>query len=212
MKKGYFVTGTDTGIGKTAVSCALIRAFARLGKRTAGMKPVSSGGDDAFRLSSAGGIDLPEEWVNPCNFSEPVAPHIAARREGRKIETDRIVKAYQAIDSDIVIVEGVGGFLVPLDENLDTSIIPVLLDIPVILVVGMRLGAINHALLTRDAIMSRGLRLSGWIANRIDPEMRAFEEVQEAIETRMGAPLLDVLPHDPEERFEIDLSKLLSRP
>ncbi|HQT25062.1 MAG TPA: dethiobiotin synthase [Burkholderiales bacterium] len=212
MKLGYFVTGTDTGVGKTAVACALIRAFSRLGKRTAGMKPVSSGGDDTSRLTSAGGIELPDEVACPCGFSEPVAPHIAARHEGKKIEIGRIVHAYESIDADVVIVEGIGGFLVPLDENLDTSAIPMLLDLPVILVVGMRLGAINHALLTRDAIESRGLLLSGWIANRIDPEMQASGEVLESIEARMKAPLLAVLPYDPEEKFEIDLSKLVSFP
>lgn len=208
MKQGYFVTGTDTAVGKTAASCALIRSFSKLGRKAAGMKPVSSGGEDALRLASAGDVVLPKEVANPYDFSEPIAPHIAARHEGKAMEIDLIVRAYDAIEADIVVVEGVGGFLVPLDGHLDTSDLVRLLGIPVILVVGMKLGAINHALLTAEAVESRGLHLAGWIANSIEPEMPAFDEVLEAIRLRIDAPLLDVLPFDPEERFLIDVSGL----
>lgn len=206
MRKGYFVTGTDTGVGKTTVSCALIRSFSRLGKRAAGMKPVSSGGDDAAHLASAGGLELPRGISCVYDLPEPVAPHIAASHAGIRIEMDRIVHAYRTIEADVVIVEGIGGLLVPLDENHDTSDLIRLLGLPVILVVGMRLGAINHALLTADALKSRGLHLAGWVANRMAPEMRAFDEVKEAIESRIDAPLIDVLPYG--GKSLIDLSKL----
>ncbi len=208
MKRGYFVTGTDTGIGKTTVSCALLRSFARLGLESAGMKPVSSGGDDASRLAAAGSKPLPPDLANTYDLSEPLAPHIAARHSGVDIDAASIVRAYEKIGADIVIVEGVGGFLVPLNEKQDTSDLVRMLGLPVILVVGMRLGAINHALLTRDAVESRGLELAGWVANRMDPGMPAFGEVLEAIAGRIDAPLLDVVPFDPEEDFAIDVSKL----
>lgn len=208
MKRGYFVTGTDTGIGKTTVSCALLRSFARLGLESAGMKPVSSGGDDASRLAAAGSKPLPPDLANTYDLSEPLAPHIAARHSGVDIDAASIVRAYEKIGADIVIVEGVGGFLVPLNEKQDTSDLARMLGLPVILVVGMRLGAINHALLTRDAVKSRGLELAGWVANRMDPGMPAFGEVLEAIAGRIDAPLLDVVPFDPEEDFAIDVSKL----
>ncbi|MHB1101109.1 MAG: ATP-dependent dethiobiotin synthetase BioD, partial [Burkholderiales bacterium] len=119
-----------------------------------------------------------------------------------------IVRAYEKIGADIVIVEGIGGFLVPLNEKQDTSDLARMLGLPVILVVGMRLGAINHALLTRDAVKSRGLELAGWVANSMDPGMQAFGEVLEAIAGRIDAPLLDVVPFDPEEDFVIDVSRL----
>ena len=208
MKRGYFVTGTDTGIGKTTVSCALLRSFARLGLESAGMKPVSSGGDDASRLPAAGSKPIPRNLANPYDLPEPLAPHIAARHCGVEIDAASIVRAYEKIGADIVIVEGIGGFLVPLNEKQDTSDLAKMLGLPVILVVGMRLGAINHALLTRDAVKSRGLELAGWVANSMDPGMQAFGEVLEAIAERIYAPLLDVVPFDPEEDFVIDVSKL----
>ncbi len=208
MKRGYFVTGTDTGIGKTTVSCALLRSFSRLGLASAGMKPVSSGGDDASRLAAAGSKHIPPDLANPYDLPDPLAPHIAARRAGVDIDAGTIVRAYENIRADIVIVEGIGGFLVPLNEEQDTSDLAKMLGLPVILVVGMRLGAISHALLTRDAVKSRGLELAGWVANRMDPGMQAFDEVLDAITGRIDAPLLDVVPFDPEEDFVIDVSKL----
>ena len=209
MKRGYFVTGTDTGIGKTTVSCALLRSFSRLGLESAGMKPVSSGGGDALRLAAAGSKTIPS-LANPYDLPDPLAPHIAARRAGIAIDAGSIARAYENIGADIVIVEGIGGFLVPLNEKQDTADLARMLGLPVILVVGMRLGAINHALLTRDAVKSRGLELAGWVANRMDPGMQAFGEVLEAIAGRIDAPLLDVVPFDPEEDFVIDVSKLVS--
>lgn len=210
MKQGFFVTGTDTEIGKTAVSCALLRSFSRLGLRSAGMKPVSSGGDDAQRLAASASSKLPAELLNPFSFKIPVAPHIAAREEGRKIDVARIISAYEAIEADVVIVEGVGGLLVPLDGNEDVSDLAIALKLPVILVVGMKLGAINHARLTFEAIRARGLGCAGWVANRMTPEMEAFEAVIASIAQYIDAPLLDVTPYDPEGEFLIDVSKLVN--
>lgn len=210
MKLGYFVTGTDTEIGKTAVSCALLRAFADRGLSVAGMKPVSSGGDDAKRLAASASIELPVELLNPFSFNTPVAPHIAARNEGRKIDIEKIVSAFEAIEADVVIVEGVGGFLVPLNEDQDVSDLAQSLGLPVILVVGMKLGAISHARLTFDAIKSRGLECAGWVANRIDPHMAAFDEVLASIRRHIDAPLIDVMPFDPQGNFRIDVSGLVN--
>ena len=210
MKLGYFVTGTDTEIGKTAVSCALLRSFSMLGLKSAGMKPVSSGGDDAERLSAAASTKLPDELLNPFSFGTPVAPHIAAFNERRKIDVKKILGAYEAIEADVVIVEGVGGFLVPLNEDQDVSDLAKSLKLPVILVVGMKLGAINHARLTFEAIKSRGLDCAGWVANRIDPGMEAFDAVLSSIEQSIDAPLIDVTPFDPQGNFLIDVSSLVN--
>ena len=209
MKQGYFVTGTDTEIGKTAVSCALLRAFADCGLKAAGMKPVSSGGEDAQRLAASASVMLADELLNPCSFRAPIAPHIAAREEGLEIDFERILSAYEAIEADIVIVEGVGGLLVPLNGSQDVAHLAASLGLPVILVVGMRLGAINHARLTFEALKSRGLTCAGWVANRIDPGMMAFDAVLTTIERFIDAPLLDVVPFDPEGRYRIDVARLV---
>ncbi|MBY0579572.1 MAG: dethiobiotin synthase, partial [Burkholderiales bacterium] len=201
MKRGFFVTGTDTGAGKTTVSCALLHAFSKTGKSTAGMKPVASGGDDAEKLMQASSVAISRDLANPYNCGEPLAPHIAAQRAGIEIDLEFIVEAYGKIEADVVIVEGIGGFLVPLNRRQDASDLARRLGLPVILVVGMRLGAINHALLTGEAIKSRGLRLAGWVANRIDPDVQAFEEMLDAIRQRINAPLLCAPPFDPDARF-----------
>ncbi len=210
MKQGFFVTGTDTEIGKTAVSCALLRSFSLLGLKSAGMKPVSSGGGDAERLAKAASLELPVEFLNPFSFNTPVAPHIAALNEGRKIDIGKIVSAYESIEADVVVVEGVGGFMVPLNEDQDVSDLAQSLGLPVILVVGMKLGAINHARLTFDAIRARGIECAGWVANRVDPEMAVFDEVLESIRRYIDAPLIDVTPFDPEGNFLIDVSSLVN--
>ncbi|NNM81183.1 MAG: dethiobiotin synthase [Burkholderiales bacterium] len=211
MKKGFFVTGTDTGIGKTFASCALLHAFSASGKSAAGMKCVSAGGDDAQWLERASSIPAPARLANPYPLKTPASPHIAAGIEGIGIETERIAKAYGEIRSDVVIVEGVGGFLVPLNERELVSDLAKRLSLPVIVVVGMRLGCISHALLTFAAIRSCGLPIAGWIANRIDPEMSYFDENIDYLAGRKEAPLLGILPHgvSPDEaaRF-LDLSKL----
>ena len=198
---GYFITGTDTGVGKTLVACALLHAFRAAGRRVAGMKPVAAGADlaaegllnaDVQLLRAASSIDAPLALVNPYCFAPPIAPHIAAEEAGVTIDVARIREAFLqlAAAADTVIVEGVGGFCVPLNRNEDTAGLAQRLALPVILVVGMRLGCLNHALLTAGAIHGRGLRLGGWIANRIDPAMASAGENIRALTERLAAPLI----------------------
>lgn len=205
MKKAYFVTGTDTGVGKTLVTGALLYAFARQGNRVVGMKPVAAGCEaaphglsceDVEQLRAQSNVAAPPDLVNPYALAPPIAPHIAAEREGVEIDLDVIASSCAALRelADVVLVEGVGGFMVPLDAARDTADLAARLGLPVILVVGMRLGCINHALLTAQAIRLKGLRLAAWVANRIDPAMDAFDETLHALEARLAAPLLGVVP------------------
>ena len=199
----YFVTGTDTGVGKTLVSCALLAAFATQGKRVAGFKPVAAGvdadgmNDDAKALLAASNIPLNYERVNSYCLREAIAPHIAAARENVHIELPHILSAYREISekADVVIVEGAGGFRVPLNGMLDNADLARELGLPVIVVVGMRLGCLNHALLTMEAIQSRGLKLAGWVANEITDAMLVQQENIEALKERIPAPLLGVVPY-----------------
>ncbi|MCC7484214.1 MAG: dethiobiotin synthase [Burkholderiales bacterium] len=205
---GVFVTGTDTGVGKTLVACALIRAFTRRGLRAAGMKPVAAGAapsggvlvnGDVEQLIAAGNVAAPREIVNPYCFAEPIAPHIAAARAGTTIDTARIARAHEALRAraDVVVVEGAGGFRVPLGAAADTADLAVRLALPVVLVVGMRLGCLNHALLTAEAIAARGLALAGWVANHVAPEMDAVDENVRALEARLKAPLIARIAYAP---------------
>jgi len=202
---GLFVTGTDTGVGKTLATSAMLYAMSALGLRVVGMKPVAAGAEqvdgewvneDVALLERHGNVAAPRELVNPYLFREPLAPHIAAERKGVHIAIPRIVEAYEQLSelADWVLVEGVGGFKVPLDARKDTADLAEALALPVVMVVGMRLGCLNHALLTAEAIERRGLRLAGWIANRIDPDMAVFEENLATLEARLPAPCLAVLP------------------
>jgi dethiobiotin synthetase len=207
MKSAYFVTGTDTGAGKTLASCALLRAFAARGLRAVGMKPVAAGCeapagggmvcDDVERLRAAGNVEAPGEWVNPYAFLSPVAPHLAAAQSGVEIDLDTLAAAFSRLGAlaDAVIVEGVGGWRVPLNAREDTATLAQRLGLPVILVVGVRLGCLNHALLTAQSVAACGLPLAGWIANRIDPTMPLFDENVQALRERLPAPLLGVLPY-----------------
>jgi dethiobiotin synthetase len=199
--RGLFVTGTDTGVGKTLVACALLRAFAARGLRALGMKPVASGArpapqglvnEDVEQLAAAGNVHAAPSEINPYCFEPPIAPHIAAQRAGVTIELARIESAFRALAAraDVVVVEGVGGFLVPLAPHRDTAQLAQRLALPVVLVVGMRLGCLNHALLTLEAIAARGLALAGWVANHVDPGMAAAEENVRALAQRIPAPLL----------------------
>jgi dethiobiotin synthetase len=190
----YFITGTDTGVGKTLVSCALLRAFADQGKRVAGFKPVAAGcdddehNDDAKRLRAASTVQAAYGQINPYCFHRPIAPHLAAKHAGVRIEFARIMASYRELtgQADEVIVEGAGGFCVPLNDKQ--------LELPVILVVGMRLGCLNHALLTMRAIADYQLECAGWVANVLDAEMPALQENIEALRERIAAPLLGIIP------------------
>lgn len=206
--QGFFIVGTDTGVGKTRVAAALLRAYARLGHRAVGMKPVAAGAElldgvwvneDVVELRAASNVDGPLEQINPYLFREAIAPHIAADHKGVDISLPRIRAAYDALASqaDVVVVEGAGGLLVPLSRDKDMADLALALKLPLILVVGMRLGCLNHALLTAEAMSNRGLELAAWVANRMDPAMAAYDENLAALAQRLPCPLLAELPYAP---------------
>ncbi|HNE15532.1 MAG TPA: dethiobiotin synthase [Rhodocyclaceae bacterium] len=201
----YFITGTDTEIGKTFSTCALLHAARAQGLRALGMKPVAAGAEwvngeflneDAARLRAAGSFDPGLALLNPYCLASPIAPHIAAREEGVRIEPARIRTAFDTLraQADLLLVEGVGGFRVPLGDDYDSADLARDLGLPVILVVGLRLGCINHALLSAEAIAARGLTFAGWIANRVDPAMLRVDENLAALQKGLPEPLLGVLP------------------
>ncbi|MGH8726741.1 MAG: dethiobiotin synthase [Burkholderiales bacterium] len=203
---GFFITGTDTGVGKTLTACGFLHALCVQGKTAIGMKPVATGcaktaegliSDDALQLQAASTRRLPMRAVNPYAFEPPIAPHIAAEKAGERIELDRIVSAYLELAkaADAVIVEGIGGFRVPLNEKEDLADLAAKLKLPVVLVVGIRLGCLSHALLTVDAIAGRELDLAGWIANEIEPGMATFGENVAALKERIRRPCLAVVAH-----------------
>jgi dethiobiotin synthetase len=199
----YFITGTDTGVGKTLLSCALLHAFAAQGKSVAGFKPVAAGcdvhdhNDDALALRAASSMQLTYGQVNPYCFPHAIAPHLAARHAGARIDFKRILTSYHELagQADVVIAEGAGGFLVPLNEKQTAADLVKTLDLPVILVVGMRLGCLNHALLTVSAIAAHQLECAGWIANILDADMPALQENIDALRERIAAPLLGIVPY-----------------
>jgi dethiobiotin synthetase len=201
----YFVTGTDTGVGKTLISCALLHGFAAQGKLVAGMKPVAAGcnaanqNEDALQLLAAGNVAVSYGLVNPYCFKPAIAPHIAAQHDGIEIRFARITESYKELAAlaDTVIVEGAGGLLVPLNARQDNADLAQELGLSIILVVGVRLGCLNHALLTVEAIAARGLALSGWVANVIDAGMLSAQENVTALQQRIAAPLLGVVPYLP---------------
>jgi dethiobiotin synthetase len=196
--RGCFVTGTDTGVGKTLVASALLHRLRERHRRVVGMKPVAAGpDDDVVALQRASSIDAPRALVNPYALQRPVSPHIAAQRENVAIELERIVDAFAALraQADAVVVEGAGGFRVPLGDTLDGADLAVALRLPVVLVVGLRLGCLNHALLTAEAIRARGLRLAGWVANRIDAQMPEQDANIAFLARQLAAPCLADLPH-----------------
>jgi dethiobiotin synthetase len=196
MTRGIFVTGTDTGVGKTIVAAALLRGLKSAGGRAVGMKPVAAGLDegetvpaDSRMLIVAGNVDAPIGDVTPYAFAPPIAPELAARAVGVTIDLDVVAAAYSrlAAIADAVVVEGAGGVLVPLGRATDMLDLPARLHLPVLLVVGIRLGCLNHALLSALAIRARGLTLAGWVANRIDPAMREGDANVSALTERLGA-------------------------
>jgi dethiobiotin synthetase len=200
-----FVTGTDTEIGKTLISAAILHKLVQQGVRACGMKPIAAGAEerdgelhneDAAMLRAAGNVHLPQSITTPFMLREPCAPHIAAQLENVTIEPVAIMTAYAEIlgASDATVVEGVGGFCVPFSDDFDSAGLAVQLGLPVIMVVGMRLGCISHALLTAEAIVARGLVLAGWVANQVDPDMRFADENVAALEARLPAPLLGRVP------------------
>lgn len=204
MSRGFFVTGTDTGVGKTYVAQVLLHQLARAGYKVAGMKPVASGcratplglrNSDAMALRVASNLELDYADVNPYAFEEPVAPHLAAGNS--EIHLGRIQECLARVRAraDWVVVEGAGGWRVPLNPRAAISDLARLLALPVILVVGMRLGCINHALLSAEAITRDGAPLAGWVANEMTPNMRRVADNIATLRDRMPVPLLGVIPY-----------------
>ena len=212
--KSIFITGSDTGCGKTRVAQALISTLCQRGERVAPMKPVASGADavsgalrnaDALALIEASGVDWPYERVNRYAFAPPIAPHLAAAETWTRIELPQLAEdfAWLSRQADRVIVEGVGGWAVPLGETATLSDLVQFLRLPVVMVVGLRLGCINHALLTARQILREGLPMLGWIACEIDPAMNRKSENIETLERLIPVPRIATLAHG-EERLVIE--------
>jgi dethiobiotin synthetase len=208
MKHGFFITGTDTGVGKTHVSVTLLQALADQGLSTAAMKPVASGchataqglrNDDALQLQQAATVQLPYQQVNPYALPTAIAPHLAAQAAGIHIDLKILVEQFNtlAAQAEVIIVEGVGGWLVPLNDQHTTADLARYLGLPLILVVGIRLGCINHALLTVSALRQdkNNPPLLGWVANLIDPDMSAIDANIATLQQHIKAPLLGTLPY-----------------
>jgi len=209
--RGVFVTGTDTGVGKTWIATALLRALAGAGVRAAGMKPVAAGFEpgsnvngDVIALRAAGNVVTAPEDDNPYAFADAVAPHLAAHAAGVTIALPRIVAAYGRLcaRADAVVVEGAGGALVPLDGERDMLDIAVALRLPVLLVVGMRLGCLNHALLTALALQRRGLVLAGWVANALPPRMPLAGGNIDTLTMRLGCAPVAVVARGARDVFD----------
>ena len=203
--KGCFVTGTDTEIGKTVVAAGIAHAFVGRGLRTAVMKPVASGGheteaglrnEDAERMIAASNVAANYAEVNPYCFAPPIAPHIAAAEAGVAIDTETILHAARSLAAraDVLVVEGVGGWRVPLAPDFDVAALATALGLPVVLVVGLRLGCLNHALLSAEAIRAAGCTLAGWVANEIDPAMERRDKNIATLRAGIAAPCLGTVP------------------
>jgi dethiobiotin synthetase len=210
MSASFFITGTDTDSGKTTVAAGLLHAARRAGLSTAAVKPVASGceqGADGLRNSDAlallGECSLPLSYgqVNPFAFLPAIAPHLAARDAGVTLNVEQLaqhVGEVLALGADLTIIEGAGGWRVPLGPDAKLSDLPRALDLPVILVVGMRLGCINHACLTAEAIQRDGLQLAGWVANIVDPQMQRLNDNLQTLTQGLSAPCLGIVRHLPD--------------
>lgn len=210
---GWYVTGTDTGVGKTLASAALLHRLHAAGLRAVGMKPVASGcvhtdagwrNEDALRLQAAS-VPMPAyDMVNPYALPSPTAPSLAAAEIGVRVDAARLVAGYRALaaQADAVVVEGVGGWAAPFDRGLEQADLVRALSLPVVLVVGLRLGCLNHARLTERAIRADGLALVGWIANRIEPDFRDAEAYLDLLADALPAPMWGVLPYRPSPSAE----------
>lgn len=218
--RGLFVTGTDTDCGKTFVALTLIRALRARGLRVAGFKPVAAGADwrdgqlqndDALALAQASGLAVPYATVNPYCFEPAIAPHLAAAEVGAAIDPATILTARDRLATacDFVVTEGAGGWLVPLGARLDMSGLALALGYPVLLVVGIRLGCLNHALLTAQAIQRSGAHLLGWVGTQVDPGMARLNANIDALVARLPGTCLGILPH-PDSREPLARQGMLS--
>jgi len=219
---GLFVTGTDTGVGKTHVSVSLVRALTLHGLRVAVMKPIASGSErttaglrnsDALALAEASNVQVPYATLNPYCFEPPISPHIAAQEAQIAIDPNLIRDRFDALASqaDIVVVEGAGGWSVPISASLSMSDLPKLLDLPVLMVVGLRLGCLNHAQLTRQAMEANGVDFAGWVANCIDPALERKEANLATLEARLGREPLAVFPFEPDAQSNVRCGEHIGR-
>lgn len=206
MSPAYFIAGTDTDVGKTTVAAGLLHAAQLAGLSTLGAKPVASGctatakglrNDDALALIAQSSIKLPYEQVNPLAFEPAIAPHLAAREAGVVLSVNALLEPMHAVlaqGADFTLIEGAGGWRVPLSDQANLSDLAIALKLPVILVVGVRLGCISHALLSAEAIARDGLQLAGWVANIVDPRTSRLEENLASLAERLPAPCLGRVP------------------
>ena len=207
MKKQFFITGSDTNIGKTYVCCALLEYFSKKNIKAIGVKPISAGNEniqqefinrDVYEIQKSSNVDVSFNDINFYNFSEPIAPHIAAKRENIAIDFDVIRRGLMrlSIRSDILLIEGAGGYQVPLDDKRTMADLVSYLDIPIIFVVGIRLGCLNHTILSVDSIASSKQKIFGWVANIVEKDMPYVDENIEYLKKKINAPCLGILPYN----------------
>ncbi|GGK73995.1 dethiobiotin synthase [Amphritea balenae] len=206
-KNTIFVAGTDTDVGKTVIAAGLLQAANDKGLRTVAVKPVAAGceqtdeglrNSDALLLQQTASIKLAYEQVNPIALEPAIAPHIAAVQAGRRLDADRMAALCRGVmmqPADFMVIEGAGGWRVPLNSRQTLADLPKQLKVPVVLVVGMKLGCISHTLLTVEAIVKDGLRLAGWVANKVDPDMSCYQENLDTLRGMLSAPLLGEVPN-----------------
>ena len=215
---GFFITGTDTDVGKTYVATQIIKAYAESGVRVSGFKPIASGAEfsdgrwvnsDAMSLMKQASVNLPYELVNPYCFEPAIAPHIAAQQAAVEIDPARINSSYKkhVEQSDLVIVEGAGGWKVPLNDELGFDDLALDLGLPVVLVVGVKLGCINHALLTEEAILNKGCRIAGWVANSCSANFEQLAENISTLNKRMDSPCIGVFRYTASEEKNTELDQ-----
>lgn len=211
-KTAYFITGTDTDVGKTYIATALVQHFCEQGLQAVGMKPVAAGAElvngrllnsDVIELIKASNVDADLALINPYVFAQAIAPHIAAEQAGITVSLDNIQQSFNALQAkaDVVVVEGAGGFRVPINRQETMADLAIKLNLPIVLVVGVRLGCINHALMTAGSIRAAGLNLVGWVANRIDPNMPAIEENIATLKAMLKAPFIADVAWGEEPQF-----------
>lgn len=211
-KTAYFITGTDTDVGKTYIATALVQHFCEQGLQAVGMKPVAAGAElvngrllnsDVIELIKASNVDADLALINPYLFAPAIAPHIAAEQAGIRVSLDNIQQSFDVLQTkaDVVVVEGAGGFRVPVNRQETMADLAVKLNLPIVLVVGVRLGCINHALMTAGSIRAAGLNLVGWVANRIDPNMPAIEENIATLKAMLKAPCIADVAWGEEPQF-----------
>lgn len=222
MVKKFFIAGTDTEVGKTYVSNCLLKTFNKVKKSTIGFKPIASGGyrkdgivvnEDALQLIDNSSIKLPYQQVNPFSFIEEAAPHIASEKNNIVVNlefmTKNITNSINQVSPDVAIIEGAGGWHTPINAKQSLSDFVKLMDLPVVLVVGIRLGCLNHSLLTVEAIKNSGIKLKGWVANIINPEIEYLQENIDTLKERIWEPMIGVVPYNEPEKANLNICALL---